>query len=252
MYRVLMSFWTGHSKNELLFFVFVAVGIIAFIIAQIIKLLVSRENKGSKSIIGRRSPNAQNNNFAPNYFDSSKHSNNPKSAFKGYGYQGGISNVDYNKEKTSQENEEPSSIPNNDYSDYVKREKEKGLYVRVSANEDGTPKTEIEFDIPAEEPTPVPFAPKYEYLTTANGGKFLKLLPTDEKSFFRTWVENGVRKFEFHGNKDKALANFNAVFDDVCEIVEGKQNGATQINNEEPGVLDSNLKVKTPAKIKLA
>ena len=85
--------------------------LIVFVVVQIIKFLVSRENKGSKSIIGRSSPNAQNNNFAPNYFDSSKHSNNPKSAFKGYGYKGGTSNVDYNKEKTSQENEEPSSIP---------------------------------------------------------------------------------------------------------------------------------------------
>ena len=46
------------------------------------------------------------------------------------------------------------------------------------------------------------------------------------------------------------LANINAIFDDVCEI-EGKQNGATQIENIDPGELTNQLKVKTPAKIKL-
>ena len=76
------------------------------------------------------------------------------------------------------------------------------------------------------------------------------MLPSDEKSLFRTWVENGVRKFEFHGNVDNALANFNAVFDDVCEI-EGKQNGATQITNVEPGILSNQLKVEKKAIIKL-
>ena len=98
------------------------------------------------------------------------------------------------------------------------------------------------------------FAPSvsinYEYLDSANDGQFRKLLNTEEKSFFRTWLENGTRLFEFHGNVEKALANINAIFDDVCEI-EGKQNGATQIHNVEPGILDSQLKIEKKAKIKL-
>jgi len=102
-----------------------------------------------------------------------------------------------------------------------------------------------------EDSKPQPSSQKYEYLETANNGQFRKLLPTDEKSFFSTWNENGIRKFEFHGNVEKALANINAVFDDVCEI-EGKQNGATQIINVEPGTLDSKLRVEKKAKIKLA
>lgn len=92
--------------------------------------------------------------------------------------------------------------------------------------------------------------PMYKYLETATNGQFRKLLPSDGKCFFRTWEENGVRKFEFHKNVDRALANINAIFDDVCEI-EGKQNGATQIINVEPGILSSQLKVEKMAKIKL-
>lgn len=136
----------------------------------------------------------------------------------------------------------------NSHADYIAKEKEKGIYVQEIKNDDGTVKSEIDFDLTYDVPAPTPL--KYEYLETANGGLFRKLLPSDEKCFFRTWVENGVRKFEFHGNVDKALANFNAVFDDVCEI-EGKQNGATQIKNIKPGTLTSQLKVDTPAKIKL-
>lgn len=91
---------------------------------------------------------------------------------------------------------------------------------------------------------------RYEYLEAANSGQFRKLLPSDEKCFFRTWEENGIRRYEFHGNVDKALANINAIFDETCEI-EGKQNGATNIINVEPGILDSKLKVETKAKIKM-
>lgn len=112
-------------------------------------------------------------------------------------------------------------------------------HVEETTNADGTIRTDVIFA-----------NKEYKYLETANGGKFWKLLPSDEKSLFRTWVENGVRKFEFHGNVDNALANFNAVFDDVCEI-EGKQNGATQITNVEPGILSSQLKVEKKAIIKL-
>lgn len=138
----------------------------------------------------------------------------------------------------------------NSLADYIAKEKEKGIYVQETKNDDGTVKSEIEFDLTNSEATPVLTALKYEYLETANGGQFRKLLLSDEKSFFRTWEENGTRKFEFYGNVDKALANINAIFDDVCEI-EGKQNGATQIINVEPGILSGQLIVEKKAIIKL-
>lgn len=122
--------------------------------------------------------------------------------------------------------------------------------IQQSLNDDGTMRTEINFESPIENGSPMQFLQKYEYLETANNGRFRKLLPTDEKSFFRTWIENGTRLFEFYGNVDKALANINAIFDDVCEI-EGKRNGASQIINKKPGVLDSNLSIEKKAIIKL-
>lgn len=127
---------------------------------------------------------------------------------------------------------------------------EENSSIHHTLNDDGTFTTEVFFDSTNENLAPVPSSPKYEYLETANNGQFRKLLSSDEKSFFRTWEENGTRKFEFHGNVDKALANINAIFDDVCEI-EGKQNGATQIDNVEPGILNSQLKVEKKAVIKL-
>ena len=78
----------------------------------------------------------------------------------------------------------------------------------------------------------------------------MRLLQSSEKCFFRTWEENGVRRFEFCGNVDKALANINAIFDDVCEI-EGKRSGATYIENVSAGTLDSELRIITKAKIRL-
>lgn len=90
----------------------------------------------------------------------------------------------------------------------------------------------------------------YHYLQEANRGRFMKLLPSSEKSFFRTWEDGGGRKFEFCGNVDKALANINAIFDDVCEI-EGKRSGATYIENVSAGTLDSELRIITKAKIRL-
>lgn len=131
------------------------------------------------------------------------------------------------------------------------REREEKDKVKEIRNDDGTVKNEIDFSLSYDEPVVVTFSPKYDFLEAAIGGKFRKLLPSDEKCFFRTWEENGIRKFEFHGNVEKALANINAIFDDVCEI-EGKQNGATQIDNIAPGILNSQLKVETPAKIKLS
>lgn len=138
----------------------------------------------------------------------------------------------------------------NGFDDYVAKEKAKGLYLKETTNEDGSVKSEISFDLTEDKLESVKISPKFEYLEAANGGQFRKLLPTDEKSFFRTWEENGIRKFEFHGSVEKALANINAIFDDVCEI-EGKQSGATQIINVEPGVLSNQLIVETKAKIKL-
>ena len=145
----------------------------------------------------------------------------------------------------------PKEIDNVSPSETDRENGEKNSSIHHKLNDDGTITTEVFFDSAGENLAPVPSSPQFEYLETANNGQFRKLLPSDEKSFFRTWEENGTRKFEFHGNVEKALANINAIFDDVCEI-EGKQNGATQIGNEEPGTLDNNLKVITPAKIKLS
>lgn len=137
-------------------------------------------------------------------------------------------------------------------------------------NDDGTIRSEVLFDSTQDKAVdipnsnsldspesenkqkPAPIYRKYEYLKGLNSGKFLKIIPSPEKSYFRTWVENENRKFEFYGDVEKALANFNAIFDNVCEIIEGKQNGATQIINIDPGELDNNLKVIVKAKIKLA
>ena len=127
----------------------------------------------------------------------------------------------------------------NDTHEVSEKNEENSDHVEETLNADGTIRTDVIF-----------VNREYKYLEAANAGQFLKLLPSDEKSFFRTWEENGVRKFEFHGNVDNALANINAVFDDVCEI-EGKQNGATQIDNVEPGILSSQLKVEKKAIIKL-
>ena len=91
---------------------------------------------------------------------------------------------------------------------------------------------------------------QYQYLQEAYDGKFLKLFPSLEKCFFRTWVEGGTRYFEFCGNIAKALANINAIFDDVCEI-EGKRSGATDIENVSAGTLDSELRITSKAKIRL-
>ncbi|MBQ0046228.1 MAG: hypothetical protein KBT33_01795 [Prevotellaceae bacterium] len=90
----------------------------------------------------------------------------------------------------------------------------------------------------------------YQYLQEANDGKFMRILPSPEKCYFRTWEDDGVRKYEFCGNVAKALANINAIFDDVCEI-EGKRRGATEIENVAAGTLDSELRITSKAKIRL-
>ena len=114
-----------------------------------------------------------------------------------------------------------------------------------------TQATVIEFDLSQENNTPST-APQihYQYLQEANAGKFMKILSVPEKCYFRTWENEGVRKYEFSGNVAKALANINAIFDDVCDI-EGKRAGATDIENVSPGILDADLKIVNKAKIRL-
>ncbi len=158
------------------------------------------------------------------------------------------SQVPYSNKQSS--DKEPQRTNFDDFVDFATKEREKEAYVKETINEDGTVRSEVIYNQTEDKPTSVSISPKYEYLETANNGQFRKLLPSEEKCFFRTWEENGTRKFEFHGNVDKALANINAFFDDVCEI-EGKQNGATQIENVEPGILNSQLIVEKKAKIKL-
>lgn len=91
---------------------------------------------------------------------------------------------------------------------------------------------------------------EYRYLEPAIDGRFFKSKVSEEKASFRTWLEGDVWKFEFCGNFVNALANINAAFDDSC-IIEGKQNGATEIINIEPGILSDDLTIKTKAKIRL-
>ena len=111
--------------------------------------------------------------------------------------------------------------------------------------------TVIEFDISQEQKQQTSLThAQYQYLQEANDGKFMRLLSSPEKCYFRTWEEGGVRKYEFCGNVAKALANINAIFDDVCEI-EGKRSGATDIENVSAGTLDSELRITSKAKIRL-
>lgn len=125
-------------------------------------------------------------------------------------------------------------------------EKNKQLHIM-----EDTKATVIEFDLSQENDTPTTASQiHYQYLQEANAGKFMKILPSPEKCYFRTWENEGVRKYEFHGNVAKALANINAIFDDVCDI-EGKRAGATDIENVSPGVLDVDLKIVNKAQIRL-
>lgn len=109
----------------------------------------------------------------------------------------------------------------------------------------------IEFDLSQDQKQQVSMSQvQYQYLQEANDGKFIRLLSSPEKCYFRTWEEGGVRKYEFCGNVAKALANINAIFDDVCDI-EGKRSGATDIKNVSAGTLDSELRITCKAKIRL-
>lgn len=232
------------QNDGLILSLFAAIAILLVII--IIIYLLSTIGGGQSSYIGR----GNNSRNANNRYCESEKLKKDQELLSG-------NRVYYNQDSYYSQSYKHNYIPNkeenNSPSNNEEDNDEKQSPIRQSINGDGTVRTEINFnsDFTIENPEPASFLPKYEYLETANNGQFRKLLPSDEKSFFRTWEENGIRKFEFHGNVDKALANINAIFDDVCEI-EGKQNGATQIGNEEPGTLDNNLKVITPAKIKLS
>ena len=227
-----------NDKTTIYLFGVVAILLILFLIIY----LLSTGRKQS-SYIGQGNNSQNTNNMGRRYYDPQSNQKplvGERSPYNASSYQSP------NRQQDNTAKEKDSVSPPK--TDRVNSEKNGSIHQTL--NDDGTITTEVFFDSMNEKLAPVPSLPKYEYLETANNGQFRKLLPSDEKCFFITWEENGIRKFEFHGNVDKALANINAIFDDVCEI-EGKQNGATKIENEEPGILDSKLKVTTPAKIKL-
>ena len=236
------------ASNEGLFSLWAAIATIIvflFILYLFSRIRSSSKNKRSSYIGKHNNSSAAISSGIPYY--------EPTQVKKAWGEVNGKTNnsnylfnkrddqINEKKENTSFTNEEKKTVEDNSENPNI---------IKHITNDDGTETTEIMFDTKNEISLPASFLPKYEYLETANNGQFRKLLPSDEKCFFRTWEENGIRKFEFHGNVDKALANINAIFDDVCEI-EGKQNGATLIDNVEPGILNSQLKVEKPAVIKL-
>lgn len=237
---------------------FVIVGIILVIIVALCILYLfigyiypGIDNRSSYISKGRQSGLGSNNNWRR--YNSQQFGTNPMRD-KGKNvptYQNDQSNSSLNHNDIQDNSWKRSDSPLKNHNDNGRHE-DGNNYDNSPQKEDITGKeqsTSPSNEAP-EEPKHVLLTPKYEYLETANNGQFRKLLPSDGKCFFRTWEENGIRKFEFHKNVDKALANFNAIFDDVCEI-EGKQNGATQIINVEPGILSSQLKVEKMAKIKL-
>lgn len=203
--------------------------------------LSRQESSSYIGIDGKNRRNKRNTRNTSNETNKTPSNNNPIE----YSHQ----SVDKRTEKHSDKTEH-ISLSNDDHHIFAQDKLQKQNQEHQKQNADGTVRTEILFDSNSENFSAAPLVPRYEYLDTANNGQFRKRLPSDEKSFFRTWLENGTRLFEFHGNVEKALANINAIFDDVCEI-EGKQNGATQIHNVEPGILDSQLKIEKKAKIKL-
>ena len=64
------------------------------------------------------------------------------------------------------------------------------------------------------------------------------------------WEEQGTIYYEFCGNEERALANMDALFDDVCDV-QGNRRAAHGIKNEAPGVLDKQLTVTKKAIILL-
>lgn len=226
-----------HQEVFLFFIIIIELFIIIILVLALFYRRRDEENdQKNKENISNIAKNSDSNYWENRYYQLEKDYYNLKDT-----------NYYLNKELDKQRSKKELS---SDWSNYAKKESGKGIYLKETRNDDGTIKSEIEFDDKTDEIVPIIMPPKYDYLEAANNGQFRKLLSSDEKCFFRTWEENGIRKFEFHGNIEKALANINAIFDDVCEI-EGKQNGASNITNVEPGILDSKLKVEKPAKIKL-
>lgn len=225
-------------------YLFGVVGIL--LILLFIIYLLSTIGGGQSSYISRGKNSRNPSNIRVNGYCEPQKKQNPWGGEWAQDTHSTYSNQFPNKQNDNPPKEKDSVSPSEKDSDNG----EENSSIHHTLNDDGTFTTEVFFDSTNENLAPVPSSPKYEYLETANNGQFRKLLSSDEKSFFRTWEENGTRKFEFHGNVDKALANINAIFDDVCEI-EGKQNGATQIDNVEPGILNSQLKVEKKAVIKL-
>ena len=238
------SFLSLILEDEQLLNIIIAIGIL--LLAFLVLFIISSIRGKRSSYIGRGGYSKKANN-RNNESDKYRRDQNLLGRGKEYYNQDTYINQLHNIQDDSPKYETASISLSNSEDDNSENQSP----IRRTLNGDGTIRTEIDFDSPNDNPAPNYIFPKYEYLETANNGQFRKLLSSDEKSFFRTWDENGTRKFEFHGNVDKALANINAIFDDVCEI-EGKQNGATQIDNDEPGILDSKLKVIKLAKIKLS
>lgn len=220
---------TGIPEDVLSF----CLGIVAILIFLLFIYFVTRGGEKSSSYIGFHSKDPMSPNKNNKLYNQTNYSNH------------------LDKEEVDNSNKElgHTTAPN-ETDTLIKLLNEKRNQIQQTKNDDETIRTEINFDIFGDDLKEESLVPKYEYLQTANNGSFRKLLPSDEKCFFRTWEENEIRKFEFYGNVEKALANLNAIFDDVCEI-EGKQNGATNISNIEPGILDSQLKIEKKAKIKL-
>lgn len=89
----------------------------------------------------------------------------------------------------------------------------------------------------------------YKYLRTAINGAFQMLYDTEDKCYFRTWREKDCLLYEFYGIEEKAINNFDAVLVNTCEY-SGDINTAKRIENIEPGILSSDLRIKKQAKIK--
>lgn len=93
---------------------------------------------------------------------------------------------------------------------------------------------------------------EYKYLETASDGAFYRLLDQPTKTtYFRCWKENDAWLFEFCGSLEQALANYNAVFDEACNVLNYSK-GATCFTIGEPGELNENLKINKKATISLS
>jgi len=248
----LIKLFEAHQVDFLLLFVILEAIIILFLISYLI--YKKKNNRADPVITETSSPNIIIENFkkqVKTLTSANYELQKELDKYKRSGVNLTFSSAKSRRGQVSWERntpQEPNSV--NGSANNIERQQSYGGATYYSTpNGDGSERTEIDFDTPNTVPTPA--TPKYEYLQGINNGKFIKIVPTGEKSYFRTWTEYGIRKFEFDGNVQNALANFNATFDKICEI-EGKRNGATQILNSAPGILDNNLNVTTPAKIKLA